>query len=202
VRQAHAAHRHQVSDLAEVVDALSQLSQRDRDAHALSLLSRRLAVILMPRRSRRDTVRPVEVTFTKLVEKRAATWEAVRAKRTRVPGTAMALGRGDLPHDLVQIIVEATLGLEKGFWGSVASGATFKSTGRKRTRPGRAVIAANRAAIAEAEGIVGEHHGRWRTGAPTPTAARFDELSRLWDGLGDGGQLRVEWPSLRVLGGA
>ena len=36
-------------------------------------------------------------------------------------------------------------------------------------------------------------------GAPTPTAARFDELSHLWDGLGDGGELRLEWPTLRLL---
>jgi hypothetical protein len=143
----------------------------------------------------------VDVTFIKLVERRLSTWEALRGKRTRVPGTAMAIGRGGLPHDLVQMIAEAILGLENGFWGSVASGATFKSTGRKRTRAGRAVIAANRAAIVEAESIVGEHHARWRAGAPTPTAARYDELSHLWDSLGDGGQLTLEWPTLRVLRG-
>lgn len=145
------------------------------------------------------TVISVEVTFTKFVEKRVSTWIALRVKRTRVPGTTMALGRGELPHDLVQMIVEATLGLDNAFWGSVASGATFKSTGRKRTRPGRAVIAANRGAIREAEGLVGEHHARWKAGAPTPTAARFDELSELWNDLGEGGRIRLEWPSLRLL---
>lgn len=141
----------------------------------------------------------MEVTFTKLVEKRCSTWEALRAKRTRVPGTAMSLGRGELPHDFVQMIVEATLRLDNGFWGSVASGATFRSTGRKRTRPGRAVIASNRGAIAEAEGIVGEHYARWKAGAPTPTAQPFDELSSLWESLSDGGSLRLDWPTLRVL---
>ncbi len=111
----------------------------------------------------------------------------------------MALGHGGLPHDLVQMIVEASLGIEHGFWGSVAAGATFKSTGRKRTRPGRAVIAANRHRIAAAEGVVAEHVQRWRLGKPTPAANHFDELSECWDALRDGGQLTVEWPTLRLL---
>ena len=111
----------------------------------------------------------------------------------------MALGRGELPHDLVQMIVEAAVGIEQGFWGSVASGATFKSTGRKRTRPGRAVIAANRKAIGAAEAVVGDHFVRWQQGEPTPTAPHFDHIARLWAGLGDGGELTLEWPSLRVL---
>jgi hypothetical protein len=111
----------------------------------------------------------------------------------------MALGRGGLPHDLVQMIVEASVGIDRGFWGSVAAGATFKSTGRKRTKPGRAVIVANRRPIAEAEGVVAEHLFRWEHGLPTPAAAHFYELSRCWDGLHDGGQVTVEWPTLKVL---
>lgn len=111
----------------------------------------------------------------------------------------MALGRGGLPHDLVQMIVEGTLGIENGFWGSVAAGATFKSTGRKRTKPGRAVIAANRRKIAEAEGVVGMHYSLWQTNEPTPTAPRFDEVSLVWAELGDRGELTLEWPTLRVL---
>jgi hypothetical protein len=141
----------------------------------------------------------MRVTFRKLIEDRVVTWEAVRGQRTRVPGTAMALGRGGLPHDLVQMIVEGSLGIEDGFWGSVAAGATFKSTGRRRTRPGRAVIASNRKGIARAEGVVGEHFARWRTGAPTPTATRFEEISAVWMGLGDGGELTLDWPRVRVL---
>ena len=139
------------------------------------------------------------VTFRKLIEKRVTTWEAVRGSRIHVPGTTMALGRGGLPHDLVQMIVEASVGIDRGFWGSVAAGATFKSTGRERTKPGRAVIVANRRPIAEAEGVVAEHLFRWEHGLPTPAAAHFDELSRGWDGLNDGGQVTVEWPTLKVL---
>jgi hypothetical protein len=142
----------------------------------------------------------VRVTFRKLIEERVTTWDAVRGSRTRIPGTTMALGRGGLPHDLVQMIVEASVGIDRGFWGSVAAGATFKSTGRKRTRPGRAVIVANCQVIAAAERVVAEHLYRWEHAIPTPAAGHFEELSRCWDALDDGGRLTVEWPSLRVLG--
>jgi hypothetical protein len=37
---------------------------------------------------------------------------------------------------LAQFVVEASLGLEHGFWNLVANGATFKSLGRRPTRPG------------------------------------------------------------------
>jgi len=141
----------------------------------------------------------VLVTFRKMIEKRVTTWDATRSGRNHVPGTTMALGRGRLPHDLIQMIVEGAVGIERGFWGSVAAGATFKSTGRKRTKPGRAVIVRNRAAIAQAEHIVAEHLYRWERGLPTPAAAHFDELGRQWESLRDGGQLTIEWPSLRVL---
>ena len=98
----------------------------------------------------------MRVTFFKLVEDRCSYWETVRGRRSRAPGTPMALGRGGMPHDLLQMLVEGTVGIDDGFWGSVAAGATFKSTGRKRTRPGRAVIAQNRFGIDRAEHVVGE----------------------------------------------
>lgn len=140
----------------------------------------------------------MRVTLRKLVEQRLSTWEAVRGKRTRVPGSTMALGRGDLPHDLTQLIVEAVLGIEHGFWGCVAAGATFRSTGRKRTRPGRAVIAQHRHELDASEKMVGAHVRRWQSGLPTPAAAKLDEFSDLWRALPDRGALVVEWPSLRV----
>ena len=52
----------------------------------------------------------------------------------------MASG-GDLPHDLYTFVIEDALGIEYGFWGCVAAGATFKTLGRKRTPQGKAVIA-------------------------------------------------------------
>ena len=36
----------------------------------------------------------------------------------------MASGRGDLPHDLAQFVVESTLELHHGFWGLLANGAS------------------------------------------------------------------------------
>jgi hypothetical protein len=138
----------------------------------------------------------VQVTFYKLTERRVSSWEAVRGKRTRVPGSTMALGRGGMPHDLLQLVVEATLGLDHGFWGCIADGATFRSTGRKRTRPGRAVIAAHRKELDEAEHIAGDHVARWEAAKPTPCAAALDEFDRRWRALGDGEGLTIEWPSL------
>ncbi len=138
------------------------------------------------------------MTFRKLVEKRATTWEASCGKRTRVPGSTRALGRGGLPHDLIQMVVESVAGLDRGFWASVAAGATFNSMPVKRTRPGRAAIARNRKELDEAERVAGEHYGRWEQGLPTPAAAYLDDIRRRWDALGDGGELVVEWPSLRV----
>ena len=111
----------------------------------------------------------------------------------------MALGRGDLPHDLLQLVVEAALGIERGFWGCVDAGATFRSTGRRRTKPGRAVIAANRRELVDAERVVFEHVELWKAGEPTPAGPAIERFEALWAGLGDGVSLTVEWPSLRVL---
>jgi hypothetical protein len=141
----------------------------------------------------------MQVRFRKMVEQRLTTWEALRGKRTRVPGTTMALGRGGMPHDLVQMVVEGALGIERGFWGSIADGATFRSTGRKRTRPGRAVISANREHLATAEALVAEHLARCKRGDPTPAGRQLQDIERHWSDLGDGDELLIEWPSLRVL---
>jgi hypothetical protein len=142
----------------------------------------------------------VQVTFHKLTEQRISTWEAVRGKRTRIPGSTMALGRPWLiPHDLEQMIVEGALGIDRGFWGSIAAGATFKSTGRKRTPKGREVIKQNRQVIQETELVVQDHAARWAAGEPTPTAPHLDEFTRIWKRLGNGGSITVEWPTLRCL---
>lgn len=44
-----------------------------------------------------------------------------------------------------------------------------------------------------------EHYTQWKSSAPTPTADRLDHLSRRWESLGDGGQLRLAWPTLRAV---
>src|SRR5580704_8743030 len=105
----------------------------------------------------------MRVEFVKLDDKgrRACRWEAMRSKRRRVPGTTMAVGT-DLPHDLAQYVIEASTGYATGFWGLLDKGATFKSTGRRRTKPGRAVIAEHRSDLAESEQLAGLHLHRWK----------------------------------------
>lgn len=71
----------------------------------------------------------MQVMFYKVDNGRLCAWTAMPLKRKRFQGTTMASGR-DLPHDLAQFIVEATLGLQHGFWGLLANEATFKSVGR------------------------------------------------------------------------
>jgi hypothetical protein len=142
----------------------------------------------------------MQVTFWKLTEQRITYWEAVRPKGQRVPGSAMALGRGGLPHDLSQMVVEAVMGLDRAFWGSVASGATFRSTGRKRTRPGRAVIHANKQSLDAAEQVAGEQVRWWARGEPGASSDALNAMDRRWRALPDGHGLIVEWPSLRDLG--
>jgi hypothetical protein len=138
------------------------------------------------------------VTFWKLVERRVSTWTAVRGKRTRIPGATMALGRGDLPHDLIHLIVEAATGLEHGFWGCLTQGATFKGLGRKRTKPGRAIINRHRDELKASETLVFEHYGRWRAGKPTPAGAALARLDAGWRALADGGHMTVVWPTLAL----
>jgi hypothetical protein len=111
----------------------------------------------------------------------------------------MALGKGGMPHDLVQMLIEGALGIERGFWGSISVGATFRSTGRKRTRPGRAVISANREHLAQAEVLVAEHLARWKRGHPTRAARPLQDAEGRWTKLDDGGELIIEWPTLRVI---
>jgi hypothetical protein len=62
----------------------------------------------------------------------------------------MARGKG-IPHDLAQYVIEAATGYREGFWDLLSKGATFNSTGRRRTKPGRALIADNRNELAGAE---------------------------------------------------
>ena len=111
---------------------------------------------------------------------------------------AARAGRTDLPHDLAQYVVEATLDLEEGFWNLVANGATFKSLGRRPTKPGRQLIAVHRAGLNEVEKVVNAHVGAWRDGDPTPVGPALDAMLARWRALGVGEELVVEWPMRRL----
>lgn len=111
----------------------------------------------------------------------------------------MAAG-GDLPHDLYTFVIEAALGIEFGFWGCVATGATFSTLGRKRTPQGRAVIAQHLAELDAAEARVNEIYFTWRAGVPTPLDRELDEMLSRWRPLTDGEEIVLEWPTRRPTG--
>jgi hypothetical protein len=80
----------------------------------------------------------MKVMFSKSDDGRLCSWRAELPRQRRLQGSTMAAraARIDLPHDLAQFVVEATLGLEEGFWNLVANGATFKTSGTVRPSPG------------------------------------------------------------------
>jgi hypothetical protein len=137
----------------------------------------------------------VWVEFYRDDEARVSCWEAVRGKRTRVPGSVMALGRGVISHDLAQYVIEAATGYQHGFWGLLAKGATFKSTGRRRTRPGRAVIAAHRQDLVESEHLAAVHMAAWGAGEQTAVTEALSRAADQFFRLQRGERLRFEWPS-------
>jgi len=105
----------------------------------------------------------------------------------------MAAG-GDLPHDLYTFVIEDALGIEHGFWGCVAAGATFKTLGRKRTPQGKAVFADHADDLDAAESRVNETYFAWRAGEPTPLDHHLDSMLLRWRALTDGGELVLRWP--------
>jgi hypothetical protein len=108
----------------------------------------------------------------------------------------MAPGKG-IPHDLAQYVIEAATGYRGGFWELVSKGATFKSTGRRRTKPGRAVIAQHRDELAGAERLAGEHLLRWRAGERSHVTEALTRALDQWNGLSSSEYLRFDWPSTR-----
>lgn len=106
----------------------------------------------------------------------------------------MAAGKG-IPHDLAQYIIEASTGYRHGFWELVATGATFNSTGRRRTKPGRAIIAEHRAELAGAEELAGRHLADWRAGKDSPVSDALNRALDQWKDLAADQRLVFQWPS-------
>lgn len=144
----------------------------------------------------RRSLDAVEITFTKGKGGRTCSWEARRPPRTRVPGPTMAAG-GDIPHDLATYVVEDALGIDHGFWGCVADGATFKTLGRRRTPQGKAVIAQHAPALDEAEVRVNEVYFAWRRGEATAADAELEAMLLRWRALDEGESLVVTWGQLK-----
>ena len=89
----------------------------------------------------------------------------------------MGLGRGVISHDLAQYVIEAATGYRNGFWGLLSQGATFKSTGRRRTKPGRAVIAEHRQDLLASEHLAGAYLAAWKAGTAGPVTAALDRAA-------------------------
>jgi hypothetical protein len=140
----------------------------------------------------------VRVTFTKVLDGRACRWVAIRPPRTIVPGPTMAAGQ-DIPHDLATFVVERELGLPFGFWGCVAAGATFDTTGRRRTPAGRAIIRRHSDELDVAERLVNEVHFAWRRGVETAHDEVLDRVLVRWRALVDGDELVMDWHVLPLL---
>jgi hypothetical protein len=141
------------------------------------------------------SVDDVDVAFFKIDEGRLCQWTARPRKRKPFVGSTMASGR-DLPHDLAHFVVEEAVGLECGFWGLLAKGASFASVAARRpTRPGRELIRAHRAELAHAEDVVNAHLKAWRSGSRTPVAPALDRMLARWRALKMGEGLDVVWRS-------
>ncbi len=108
----------------------------------------------------------------------------------------MASG-GDLPHDLYTFVIEDALGIEYGFWGCVAAGATFKTLGRKRTPQGKAVIARHLEDLDSAEARVNEIYFAWRSRGPTLLDDELDSMLARWRALTESEELTLRWGSRR-----
>jgi hypothetical protein len=138
--------------------------------------------------------------FGKSDDGRLCSWWAELPGHRQLPGSTMAARSAgtDLPHDLAQLVVEDGLGLEHGFWNLVANGATFESIGRRRTKPGRRLIAAYRSELNQVEGIVNAQVQAWRDGRPTPVGPALRAMVARWRALRPGDELVVEWPVRRL----
>jgi hypothetical protein len=106
----------------------------------------------------------------------------------------MSVGK-DIPHDLGQYVIEAATGYGHGFWGLVAMGATFKSTGRQQTKPGRALIATHRGDLVGAEHLAGLHLALWKARQSNAVSGALDRAFAQWQALRTGERLVFHWPS-------
>jgi hypothetical protein len=100
----------------------------------------------------------MEIVVTRADAHRYSTVVERDGVRLRVPGYGFMRA---LPHDLAHFVVEDTLRLSRGFWGSVASGAEFRGMeridGRRKphaTRRPKTTSKDNADYLSEAERLV------------------------------------------------
>jgi hypothetical protein len=125
------------------------------------------------------------------------------------------------PHDLIHFLVEKGMGLPRGFWGSIASGAKFSSVeiieGRQKPKANERsaeIIKANQRQLSEAEAVVGafqtvlhelnpSEEDLWRRlrtcgrrvedALVRPTWSQLRSFRREWEQLAMGKVIRLDW---------
>jgi len=117
--------------------------------------------------------------------------------RKPFPVSHMA-GASRIPHDLATFVIEQNLSIAGGFFNLVAHGAVFRSSGRRITRPGRALIVANRAALEDAERHVNEVQSLWGRHQPTPAGPALTEADERWRALDPEGCFECAWHRLSL----
>ena len=127
-----------------------------------------------------------------------------------------------LPHDLVHLVVEDTIGIDNGIWGAIAGGVVFRSmTHQSGRRPphaadrSAALIREHRDSLHRAELVggliervargqlpadVATRQSGLELGQVRGTAQALHEAEARWQALPIGGQLSCHWPAHRRVG--
>jgi hypothetical protein len=125
----------------------------------------------------------VKLTVTRLGEGR---YETLIKRDDGVTFRLPGVGRKfSLPHDLAHFVVEQSLRLDHGFWGSVAAGAVFDQmlyvAGRRKPKAAersRTVLKANAQALSEAEVLVRIFNEAFELGQGKNSAIIYAHLSQ------------------------
>lgn len=152
----------------------------------------------------------MDITFRKLPDNQHEV--LVRGRRgpdVRLP--AQPVGP-TMPHDLVHAVVETALGIDDGFWGAMARGATFQGFGLvapgRHRRSGMKILRRDGDRVMAAELGVNWAYRVWR-GLPTEgrgvgrapldadalarTGPRLDAAAARWAAVAEGGELLWRW---------
>src|SRR5215213_3284240 len=116
-----------------------------------------------------------------------------RARDRKPFAVSHMAGTMRIPHDLATFVVERELAIAGGFFNLVAHGAIFRSSGRRPTRPGRAVIVANRAELEVAVRMVHQEQELWGALLSTAVGAVRTDADRRWEALPAGEAFELAW---------
>jgi len=153
---------------------------------------------------------PMDISFRKLPDNQ----HEILVRREKGPDVRLPAHPDGpkMPHDLVHAVVETALGIDDGFWGAMARGATFLgfelvTPGRHR-RSGMKVLRRGGDAVMDAELRVAWAYRAW-SGLPVEgrgvgkapldaaalarTGPRLDAAAERWAAVPVGGELLWRW---------